>query len=1170
MAFIKQGEAAQILQDNQYPVSSHLHGAMAERVLADHGVIKRFEKMAADLKAVAPKAKDFLYFSAIMMHAAEASLLDNNGVLKKSATGDDITSAWDKSNNSWKWVCSDPNVRPYKNANADIFPEEELLKAHKQWIGTPLCLDHQSSSVDSIRGVVVDTYYDAPKKRVIALCALDKLNYPDLARKIETRVSHCVSMGTAVGQAICYDCGKVAKAEQDFCEHMRSKSCYGEINVDLRPIELSIVVNGADPGAKIKHIIAAANSLARYAEQKEQQLSKLSMYEKADPDAISAIKKDLESIMQKLSDLEGSAERVEDIEEKEETGEYPQESVGENTAEAAPENLTIKLAEVISDLHKKLENIQGTMKNLKGNGEDTMTTNKAGLKSKAYFNGTEEPTPGKPQYEKEDSDSIRDKADKQMVGAPPFPGVGSVDGLYGDDLKKKEMLLRAEQEERALRRQAAVDRAKAALESKAYYNGTEEPTPGKPQYEKEDSDSIRDKADKQMVGAPPFPGVGSVDGLYGDDLKKKEMLLRAHLKGQFVKAANPDGSENKGESRWHIFADDKIVLTATVNELTNGKTATLYDSVANKAFGKKILGIVRSNDLSTATQILKGAQAGPPAPAAPAAPAAAPPMDMGEEDPRDAGGTGDPKEELPALLTAAENTLADIRGAVEALLDEGEAGLEGFDELSEGMPPAVAKVVGLNNLSKKVGKAMLLGMKSAHHELSEQIGELKMAQHVLNNRSKVRADQAQYIDGLVSDAVKDTKKVIVSCHGLMRTFVKFADGTKDVEKRAALVKGAQGQFMDAWKEMDDEKFDMPANEEGMPRTTDAPKPGEVRVFESGKDVPSKGERYHAKPVPKEKKYYDPADYEKKPEGHGYNQEGELGMTITAPKPNPFANPANVPASTDDMGDLKMTNEGLLLEKGDTMPADDADAEELEAKEARTKAREKLAAAAMKWHPLLQEAHPSGGETTQLDVKPTGDLAKVERLDETNKAMMDVATAPPRVRQAAEEIQRLVALGKINPETDFNELISEGLDKDAVSYWKSYWGQAKSEGSQFASELVKEHAAKKKAEKEEEYRVKVARAYDLTHNMVRRGMLVDDRTAINAQVNELLSLSDNAYESYKRFVEKQSIEKQASIPQVGMLSGAGSLVVAGPPTAPTNIAAELDAAFAGLPLKGRLF
>jgi hypothetical protein len=1190
---------------------------MTERVLADPEVVARFEKVAADLKAVAPKAKDFLYFSAVMMHAAEAALLDDEGKLKKSAAGENLTASWDTSNDTWKWVCSDPNVMPYKNANNDIFPESELVKAHKQWIGCPLCLDHQSSSVDSIRGVVVDTYYDAPKKRVIALCALDKLNYPDLARKVQTGVSHCVSMGTAVGRAICTECGRVARVESDFCDHMRNKSCYGEINVDLKPIELSLVVNGADPNAKIKHIIAAANSLAEYAEQKDKQLSKLSMHEMVDPDAVSAIKKDLEGIVQKLTDLEGAVERVEDTEEKEESGEHPQENEeakeeegkvedeDEVMSKASLEKLTIKLAGVVSGLHEKLDKLQGNMKNLKGNGEDTMTNDKADLKSEAYFQGgggVNEPTPGKPKYEKEDSDSIRDKEDKQMVGAPPFPDVGAVDGLYGDDKSEKEKLLRAEKEERAMRRQAAVDRAKAALESTAYFQGgggVNEPTPGKPKYEKEDSDSIRDKEDKQMVGAPPFPDVGAVDGLYGDDKKKKEMLLRAHLKGRFVKAANPDGSENKGESRWHIFADDKIILTATVNELTNGKTDTLYDSVANKEFGKKMLSIIRSNDLSKAEAILKGAQA-PPAPAPPAAaPAAAPPAPAGdlpmEEEPRDAGGTGDPKEELPELLTAAENTLADIRAAVEALLDEGEAGLEGFDELSEGMPAEAAKIVGLNKLSKKVGKAMLVGMKSAHHELSEQINELKMAKHVVDNRDKVRKDQAQYVDGLVADAMEDTKKVLASCYGLMGTFVKYADGTKDVEKRA--------QELDPWDAMmDKQKKEREAKEWEKikhldPLNPDLPElaePGEVKGMPQAKPAPAgkpKG-KPKAPPAPDfGTQYYpgweDDPDFPWKqmqmstpdrtqpatgistPEGGG----GTAGEPLkTQKKPDTQTSAPGFTGGPQDMGALM--DDATKAKAFDAMTEASEETMDLNTKEGRAASREKIAAKAMKWHPLLNEAHPGGGETTDLDVKPEGDLAKVERLDETNAKMMDVATAPPRVRQAAEEIQRLVSLGKIDPEgkkaPGFDELIAEGLDKDAVAYWKAYWGQAKSEGSQFASELVKEHAAKKKAEEEEAYRVKVARAYDLAHDMVRRGMLADDRTAVNAQVNELLSLSDKAFESYKRFTEKQAIQKQASMPQVGMLTGEPSVVIAGPPAAKADLNAELDAAFADLPLKGRMF
>src|ERR1019366_1094142 len=247
--------------------------------MIDSGFLENFQKIAAGLKRIAPKADDFLYFSAVMMHAAEASLINEDGTPKLNKRGDAVEAHWDKistyNGESLKWASNDPSVKPYKNSNGDIFPELELIKAYKKWIGKPLCIDHKSSSVDHVRGFIVDTVYDRNLKRVIALCALDKHNYPDLARKVSTGYSNSVSMGTAVEKAICYDCGTVARQERDFCKHMISKSCYGEINVGLNPIELSIVVNGADAAAKIKHIIAAAQNLNSYVEEKEQELKKL-------------------------------------------------------------------------------------------------------------------------------------------------------------------------------------------------------------------------------------------------------------------------------------------------------------------------------------------------------------------------------------------------------------------------------------------------------------------------------------------------------------------------------------------------------------------------------------------------------------------------------------------------------------------------------------------------------------------------------------------------------------------------------------------------------------------------------------------------------------------------------------------------------------------------------
>jgi hypothetical protein len=236
---------------------------------------QRFIKFAAQLRKVAPKASDFLYFSAVMLHAAEAALIDQEtGEPLKSKDGKPVTAEWlvDSKKGSWKWKCSDQEIRPYKNNNGDIFPETELKKAYRKWVGRPLCKDHQSSSVDGIRGIIVDTVYDDKFKRVIGLCALDKINYPDLARKVSTGYANNVSMGTAVGRSICYECGNVAKVEADYCIHVRGRTTYGEINIDLSPIELSLVVTGADPRAQLRSVIASLN---KYSEEKQDRIDEL-------------------------------------------------------------------------------------------------------------------------------------------------------------------------------------------------------------------------------------------------------------------------------------------------------------------------------------------------------------------------------------------------------------------------------------------------------------------------------------------------------------------------------------------------------------------------------------------------------------------------------------------------------------------------------------------------------------------------------------------------------------------------------------------------------------------------------------------------------------------------------------------------------------------------------
>src|SRR5690606_36750028 len=123
----------------------------ANCILLDHEILDNVKKYASELKAIAPKAEDFLYFRAVMMHAAEAASLNDDGTVKVGSDGQPVKCGWDTSNGTWIWWRSDPNLTPYKHAYSDILPEPELITAHKKRVGKPLCLDHNSDSVDHDR-----------------------------------------------------------------------------------------------------------------------------------------------------------------------------------------------------------------------------------------------------------------------------------------------------------------------------------------------------------------------------------------------------------------------------------------------------------------------------------------------------------------------------------------------------------------------------------------------------------------------------------------------------------------------------------------------------------------------------------------------------------------------------------------------------------------------------------------------------------------------------------------------------------------------------------------------------------------------------------------------------------------------------------------------------------
>lgn len=1190
-AFTKLGEAQSISAENILSV---------DQALGNDELLERFTKLARDLKAVAPKADDFLYFTANIITSAERSLYDDNGQLRKDAHGNPVEVHWERSGKSWKWVCSDPGIKPYKNANCDIFPESEIIAAHKKWIGKPLCIDHKSSSIDGVRGIIVDTYYDYPNKRVVALCALDKKNYPDLARKVKTGYSNSVSMGVGVSQAVCTDCGTVAVCEADFCDCMRNKRCYGEINVGLNPIELSIVVTPADPSAKIRHIVAAVNAQKKYLDMKKQEFSKKAEDEKEDialatklTDGISAIVSELEALKDEASKLKANEEK------EQQKYEETKKSSEMDSADSADTAAVPQVQAALNHLNSQLEKISEKINKLNLREDNDMTT------KNAYFQGTEEPTPGKPRYVKEEADAIRNTQDKNMVGQM---NTGPVDGMHPGyasynetEENRKKRLLRAQREERKMRRYALLN----DMQKEAYFQGTEEPTPGKPQYAKEDADKIRNTMDKNMVGQSPFPNVGDVEGLHpspesaeiSDELKRKQMLARAKLQASFKKAANADGTQNKATSRWNVEADGQLVLTATVSDIVGaGKVDVLYENIATKDFGRKLLAMIKEDGIEkTAARFSKEAQEAPMAPVAPAAPAAPPPVNtLSEEAPKDTGGNGDVAKSLPEILDNLENDVADARKALDAMGDKSGNDLADLEPMAAAgeLPPSMASNL---QAQKKLHRALEAAFKSAKSELTSLATELKLAQAVLNSRPGDATVQS-----LAQDVVDEARRANAQFRNVKVAFVNYCRGAESLNKKAHKylelnVKTAQT----ANKQTLHDPLAGLGPEYGEQFDIHAPAPAKPEAGAGSAYTAPKKPAPAPKPVPAVKpSASDEIEALKKQRGDRSELESMLinntremaqsgnFQTPQAPRPSgqnqaDDCDMAKDCGVKDDENELKVapdgTMEGSAEEVGKAMKAKSASQFDMSTKEGRAAFRADLMATAaekaekadkgskIQYSDTLSKAH-KGGFSTKLDIKPSGDLAVVETLEETQKAMLEIAKAPPKVRQAAEEIQRLVIAGHINPQTDFDSLVAEGLDKDAVSYWKAFWGQAKDGGSQFATELVKERAAKKAAEENEAYRIKLARAYELTYEMVGSGECPNEKNAINTQVNELMTFSDEGFNSFKRAMARRSVVKTAGVmPQV---TGAGDIYLPTPAAAETDLATQLNAAFSKS--KGRSF
>jgi len=85
-------------------------------------------------------------------------------------------------------------------------------------------------------------------------------------------------------------------------------------------------------------------------------------------------------------------------------------------------------------------------------------------------------------------------------------------------------------------------------------------------------------------------------------------------------------------------------------------------------------------------------------------------------------------------------------------------------------------------------------------------------------------------------------------------------------------------------------------------------------------------------------------------------------------------------------------------------------------------------------------------------------------------------------------------------------------------------------------LLQEKVASKKADEEREgYRIKLRRAYDVGLEMQRKGLLAHSKTALDKQVDEIMTFDDNAFEAFKR-----SIANARSVGKVKIASDLGGV------------------------------
>jgi hypothetical protein len=782
-----------------------------EAVLADPLIIERMTKLAHEIKSIAPKSDDFLYFSIIFLKAAESALLDEKGDLKKLGH----EKAWGYFDENWKWH---GNVKPHKNNNNDIFPEIELKKAAHDWIGKPLCKDHKSDSVDGVRGIILDTHYDEKLKQVVGLCALDRVNYADLARKVETGIVRYGSMGTAVEVSVCSECGNRAKTANQYCDHIQKRAAWGEINVGLKPIEYSLVVQPAESGAVLLKCIA---SLQQYrdeftnygVEDFEEMIGTLSLSQAQHLDSLvktacgdngcsiperrkiitSFLKKNnLLKISSEDTLIQGSPQNMDRFTSGQTvnspvTGLTGSDDSGVIDYTGSSGSLFASVSEPnefdaggVLPGDDYSERITHTSKNaFANNGIKMLSTimedimNESSLKKRAelrrklaYHQGGSEGVEPKT-YKSEEFGFEEDKHMKQ-VGK-----MGGDDGTFPGDQAIKQKLSRAKLEERRLRRLAYYQGGSDGIEPKTYK-----------------SEEFGFEEDKHMMQTGKM---GGDSGMFPGDEQVKQKLKRAAYNGPALStklswAVRPNGQINKSASVFEVYAGNRKVIAASGHEIFGNEVAENWDWFTSKDYGQEVCKQIRASGLGHVTMLLKGAQEAPaepvpppPAPPAPdmgaGAPADIPPPDEGMADSMPESDSKDqktPKQVVEDSLVSIEEAVASARDALGKI--EGGGSVTVNIDAEQGAAEAEGES-GEVKLSSEISRQL----KIAIAELDEAGDELAMIAETYENSHRLASHHIAELNKVANESLRDAERLL----GQTSSMVKMANSLSNSIRKVA-------------------------------------------------------------------------------------------------------------------------------------------------------------------------------------------------------------------------------------------------------------------------------------------------------------------------------------------------------------------------------------------------